>query len=67
MKTATRLRSTTEEDIARALASLSPASWPQDEKDLLVLFNRLLDLKIGSPLQRQSQSPPHRSIRRLQK
>lgn len=48
MQMVTTLRCMTEDEIAHALASLSPASWPQDEKDLLILFNRLLDMNVGN-------------------
>lgn len=63
MNTASQFICTTEDDIVEALASLSPASWPQDEKDLLVLFHCLLDLKSGNPHQPLSSAPVRRSAR----
>jgi hypothetical protein len=42
MKTIVILRRTSEEDIAEALQSLPNIRWPQDERDLLTLFNRPL-------------------------
>ncbi|WP_159832279.1 hypothetical protein [Novosphingobium sp. TCA1] len=48
MQTMVILRTTSEEDIAEALQSLPTVRWPQDERKLLTLFNRVLDLKFGS-------------------
>lgn len=65
MHTVAQLKCITEDDIAQALISLSPASWPQDETDLLVLFNCLLDMKSGTHIQGLVSPSPHRSPRRL--
>lgn len=35
----------TEEDVARAILSLLGGKWPQDEKELLVLFHHLSEAR----------------------
>ncbi|GLK44991.1 MULTISPECIES: hypothetical protein [Novosphingobium] len=47
MKLEDHLRGTTENDIEMALASGPVGRWPQDEGELLALFNLILDWKIG--------------------
>lgn len=41
------LRAATENDVIAALRGASFGNWPQDEADLLELFNRMLDVKLG--------------------
>ena len=48
MKREDHLRRTTENDIAMALASGPVRRWPQDEGELLAIFNQILDWKTGA-------------------
>lgn len=53
------LRGISEEDIAQALVSSPASHWPQDERDLLVLFNRVIDRKFASlSCEESGASPP---------
>lgn len=42
------LRGISEEDIAQALLSLPASHWPQDERDLLLLFNQVIDRRFAA-------------------
>lgn len=53
------LRGINEEDIAQALLSLPASHWPQDERDLLLLFNHVIDRRFAALLCNDSgESPP---------
>lgn len=41
------LRSANEDDVITALAGASFGGWPQDEADLLELFNLVIELKVA--------------------
>lgn len=42
------LRDTSEDNIVQALLSSPVYNWPQDERELLILFNHILDLRIAA-------------------
>lgn len=60
MTAADALRAATENDVALALEASSFGHWPQDEAELLEVFIRMIDAKLGGP----GQMEMRRNLRR---